>query len=77
MKTVGKIIITIALIMFSINPLIGDGPAPPPPDHGTTGNQEGNGAPIGNGLFILLGLGAGYGIKKIRTNRKNKSDIGD
>ena len=37
---------------------------PPPPRHSSTGNVPG-GAPIGSGLFILLGLGAAYGSKKI------------
>ena len=45
---------------------------PPPSSHGATGNQEANGggAPIGGGLFILLGLGAAYGGKKLYDNRK-------
>ena len=40
-------------------------PPPPPPGHGSTGNQQGGNAPIGSGLFILIGLGAAYGGKKI------------
>ena len=46
---------------------------PPPPDtHGATDNQapSGGGAPIGGGLFILLGLGAAYGGKKLYDSRK-------
>ena len=39
--------------------------APPPPEHGTTEDQnQGGRAPIGGGLFILLGLGAAYGGAK-------------
>ncbi len=46
--------------------------APPPPDaHGSSGNRD-PGAPIGGGLFILLGLGAAYGGKKIYDMRKEK-----
>ena len=43
------------------------GPPPPPPGsgHGQSGNQTGGNAPVGGGLFILLGLGAAYGGKKI------------
>jgi len=37
--------------------------ATPPSDHG-------GGAPIGGGLFILLGLGAVYGGKKWYNHRK-------
>jgi hypothetical protein len=49
--------------------------APPPPNGGSnptsSGNTPvGNGAPIGSGLFILLGLGAAYGGKKIWDYRK-------
>ena len=36
----------------------------PPPNHGSTGDQSGSGAPIGTGAVILLGLGAAYGGKK-------------
>jgi len=43
-----------------------DPPPPPPSGHGEAGNQPpGGGAPIGGGLFILLGLGAAYGAKKL------------
>ncbi len=61
--------ISILLLIFLLNGL-GTGPAsaqdppPPPPDHGLTGNQQGGGAPVGGGLFILIALGAGYGARK-------------
>jgi len=42
----------------------------PPADHGAPGNQSGGGAPIGGGLFILLGLGAAYGGKKVYDMKK-------
>ncbi len=38
---------------------------PPPGQHGQSGNQPAGNAPIGSGLFILLGLGAAYGGKKL------------
>lgn len=41
-----------------------DAPPQPPPEHGNNGNVPGGGAPIGSGLFVLLGLGAAYGVKK-------------
>jgi len=45
--------------------------APPPPSsHGETSNQSGGSAPIGGGLFILLGLGAAYGGKKLYDKKK-------
>jgi len=46
----------------------------PPADHGSTTNQAGGGAPIGGGLFILLGLGAAYGGKKLYSKRKTALD---
>jgi len=45
--------------------------ADPPADHGLPGNQSGGGAPIGGGLFILLGLGAAYGGKKLYDYKKS------
>ena len=45
---------------------------PPPPNHGETGNVPGGNAPIASGLFILLGLGAAYGGKKLYDLRKEK-----
>jgi len=47
-------------------------PQPPPPGgHGQGGNgTPGGSAPIGSGLFILLGLGATYGAKKVYHYKK-------
>lgn len=48
-----------------------DPPPPPGGGHGGGGAQPpGGGAPIGEGLFILAALGAGYGGKKIFNARK-------
>jgi hypothetical protein len=47
-------------------------PQPPPPiDHGDEGNVGGGPAPVGSGLFILLGMGAVYGSKKLYKGWKN------
>jgi len=53
-------------MLFFATPLFADSP-PPPPSHGQTGNvtPPGGGAPIGGGLFMLIGLAAAYGGKKI------------
>jgi len=46
-------------------------PPPPPSGHGESGNQvPGGGAPIGGGLFILLGLGVVYGAKKLIVKKE-------
>ena len=48
---------------------------PPPSNHGESGNQApGGGAPIGGGLFILLGLGAAYGGKKLYAHYKENPE---
>ena len=69
-----KIIITLLVIIASVTTLnlFSQAPPPPPPDHGSTGNQNGGNAPIGSGIFILLGLGAAYGGKKFYDVRKEK-----
>jgi len=62
-------------IVFTLFAATGFTQPPPPPSgsgHGATGNQTGGNAPIGGGLFILLGLGAAYGGKKLyRMNAEN------
>ncbi len=67
-----KIIITLLVVAASVTTtnLLAQVPPPPPPGHGSTGNQTGGNAPIGGGLFILLGLGAVYGGKKVYNKRK-------
>jgi|FLOH01.1.fsa_nt_gi hypothetical protein len=48
-------------------------PPPPPTGSNTQGNKlNGGGAPIGGGLFILLGLAAAYGGRKLYNTRKEK-----
>jgi hypothetical protein len=71
-----KVIISIVLTtVFTLFVQTGFTQPPPPPSgagHGASGNQTGGNAPIGGGLFILLGLGAAYGGKKIyRMNDEN------
>ncbi len=58
-------------VFFSVNGF-SQLPPPPPPGHGSTGNQTGGNAPIGGGLFILIGLGAAYGGKKLYDMKKEK-----
>jgi hypothetical protein len=71
-----KVIISILLIIASVTTinLSAQVPPPPPSEHGATGNQTTGGAPIGSGIFILLGLGAVYGGKKIYDMKKKKLD---
>ena len=72
MKTLTKILL-IAIITFATisSEVFAQLPPPPPPGHGSTGNQTGGNAPIGGGLFILIGLGAAYGGKKLYDRSKD------
>jgi hypothetical protein len=62
------------LFIFFTTDVFSQGPPPPPSGagHGASGNQNGGNAPIGSGLFILLGLGAAYGGKKIYKMKNEK-----
>ncbi|MCF8302559.1 MAG: hypothetical protein K9I94_04715 [Bacteroidales bacterium] len=72
MKTLKKLILTIAIALF-IGGLSAQ--TPPPPNGDGEGNSQdptsggntpvGGGAPIGSGTLLLLGLGAAYGGKKV------------
>jgi len=46
-------------------------PPPPPAGHGLNGNQSPGGmAPLGEGLVILLSMGAGYVLRKTRKGKR-------
>ncbi len=68
--------IILSLLVFSLtigfNTFGQDVPPPPPNEHGSSGNQGPSDAPIGGGLFILLGLGLSYGGLKAYTFYKAK-----
>ena len=63
MKKLNKILLIVLItVAFTSVDIFAQSPGPPPPpSHDATGNQEGGRAPIGGGLFILLGLGTAYG----------------
>lgn len=78
MKSLNKILTLAAVILVSIS-LSAQSPPPPNNDGGSTssdpsgaGNTVGGNAPIASGLFILLGLGAAYGGKKLYDLREEK-----
>lgn len=77
MKKLHKTILFLLIIVaFTSVDIFAQTPGPPPPPgHGTTSNQEGGRAPVGGGLFILLGLSAAYGgFKGYKFyKKKNKS----
>jgi hypothetical protein len=49
--------------------------APPPPGHGTSGETDpGGGAPVGEGIIMLIAMGAAYGAKKIYQKRNKLAE---
>ena len=70
-KVMKKISKVIAVLMLTAGSFTVSAQPPPPPNGGPGGgggdteDALGGGAPIGGGLFILLGLGAAYGGRKL------------
>jgi len=67
MKKVISILTVLVFTLFFSMSVDAQGPPPPPGDsnHHAGGTPIGGNAPIGGGLFILLGLGAAYGSRKV------------
>ena len=73
MKKIFLILMVMAGLQLGTNSLHAQTTPPgPPAGHGSSLNESpgGGSAPIGGGLFILLGLGAAYGGKKWYEHRK-------
>lgn len=71
MKKIAIKLMIVASLSIGSTALLAQGPPPPPPgEHGGDGNTSGGNAPIGGGLFILMGLGAAYGGKKLYDLRQ-------
>lgn len=58
------------LILNFATPVVAQEPPPPPPSHGSGGNVPGGGAPIGEGMVILVALGAAYGWKRYQAAKE-------
>ncbi len=70
-----KVFVIVMMVSFAYS---AEAQPPPPPGGSTgtgnnTGNSQGGTAPIGGGLFILLGLGAAYGGRKLYQLQNDKS----
>ncbi|MCF6170255.1 MAG: hypothetical protein L3J31_03160 [Bacteroidales bacterium] len=65
MKKIKYILSGIFILTLSAG-LMAQGPPNPPGGHGGTGDEvPGGNAPVGTGLFLLLGMGAVYGGRKV------------
>jgi len=67
LKTIALSVLLLGV--FSLNAQ--DVPPPPPPGHNQTGNQEGGRGPVGEGILLLLGLGATYGVRKFYLKKRS------
>ncbi len=64
-----------SLLMCMSGVLLAQTQAPPPPQtHGVGGEVPGGGAPIGEGLIMLIAMGAAYGAKKIYQKRNKLAE---
>ena len=74
-KQIKTLLLSVTFILFAATGFSQGPPPPPGAGHGASGNQTGGNAPIGGGLFILMGLGAAYGGRKLY--KVNKEEIED
>ncbi|RLD40834.1 MAG: hypothetical protein DRI89_11110 [Bacteroidetes bacterium] len=73
-NTINNLIKAFAILLLVGTTYTVSAQPPPPPageggSGGSQGNQLGGNAPIGGGLFILLGLGAAYAGRKVYSLR--------
>lgn len=68
-KAIFQILITITLV-FCCQQIFAQNAPAPPSNHGATTNQTGGGAPIGEGMYLLLAMGGIYGVYKMYQYKK-------
>jgi hypothetical protein len=75
MKKIKFILAGLFIISLSIGAMAQtDPPNPPDGGHGLDGDQPAGNAPVSGGVFILLGLGAAYGGKKVFDLKKSEEE---
>ncbi len=78
MKRIKNNIIGIFLVLtlfFIVSVSVAQTQAPPPPAHGTTDpNVPGGSAPVGEGMVLLIALGAAYGARKVYSMRRKLAE---
>ena len=76
MKTLKKLI-TLTVLTVALSTVTAQSPPKPngnsdPTDDNTPVGSNGNGAPIGGGIAMLLAMGVAYGGKKVYDYKKHK-----
>jgi hypothetical protein len=66
---------TMVFFVFSIFTLMADPPAPPTPGGTPIGVGTPVGAPLDNGVLVLLAMGVLYGILKLYQHRFKHHDV--
>ena len=74
MKKIKFILAGLFILSLSIGAMAQTDPPDPPAGHGESDDQPAGNAPIGGGVFILLGLGAAYGGKKVFDLKKSTEE---
>jgi hypothetical protein len=78
MKRIKNNIIGLFLVLtlfFAASVTFAQTDAPPPPGHGTsTQNVPGGGAPVGEGVVLLIAMGAAYGARKVYSMRRKLAE---
>lgn len=71
-----KILSVIAIVVFTFLSVLSvrAGNWPPPPPGGGGGNQGTQRAPVGEGIVVMLALGAAYGMRKMYRFNKEKEN---
>ncbi|HAG16881.1 MAG TPA: hypothetical protein DCG69_10265 [Bacteroidales bacterium] len=68
-KFTTRIILTV-LFFISVSIAFPQEAPPPPDDHGAVEDAAGGGAPIGEGIVLLLSLGLVYGLAKLHNKKE-------
>lgn len=72
MKRIKKYLLIISIAICLNFSAFSQSAPPPPPPQGDEGGPIGGGAPIGGGTLILMALGAGYLVFKLKkSHQKN------
>ena len=75
-----EIILKVWVLTFLLFVIVASAKSQPPPPsatHGLSSNQPsggGSGAPIGDGMFLLIALSAAYSARKVYSARREEDE---